>query len=104
MNCIDNECKNEYSHFGESYCALTKKEVPDNIDITECNNFAQAHTCINCKFSTFRVYETGTIDEVDYKCPFQNNEIIYQDLNPCSFHFSDVPECPIIDKFELIRQ
>lgn len=33
MNCIDNECKNEYSHFGESYCALTKKEVPDNIDI-----------------------------------------------------------------------
>ena len=25
MNCIDNECKNEYSYFGESYCTLTKK-------------------------------------------------------------------------------
>lgn len=31
MNCIDNECKNEYSYFGESYCALTKKEIPDDI-------------------------------------------------------------------------
>ena len=89
MNCIDNECKNEYSYFGESYCALTKKEIPDDL-------MNQMRSSV--------ILAGALSSRNNYKCPFQNNEIIYQDLNPCSFHFSDVPECPIIDKFELMQQ
>lgn len=95
MNCIDNECKNLYSYYGEWYCSLTKQEVPDGIDITECENFIQACTCINCKHSISTVYETGTIDDIEYRCPFQDKKLIYDDSNPYCQHFADVPECNI---------
>ena len=48
MNCIDNACVHLYSDFGEPYCKLTHEEIPDDIDITQCENFIQAHTCLNC--------------------------------------------------------
>ena len=38
-NCIDNECKHLYSDCGELYCDLTKEEIPEDIDITGCNNY-----------------------------------------------------------------
>lgn len=101
MNCIDNECKHLYSEMGEMFCELTHAEVPDNIDEIECKNFLQAHTCINCMHSKTTVYETGTIDDIEYRCPFQNNKLIYDDSNPMNSHYLDVPECNI-DKFENI--
>ena len=79
MNCIDNECKHLYSETGEMFCELTHAEVPDDIDEIECKNFLQAHTCINCMHSKITVYETGTIDDIEYRCPFQNNKLIYDD-------------------------
>ena len=99
MNCIDNECKHLYAYMCELYCSLTAEEVPDDIDIVQCNNFVQARTCINCKHSQLEVYETGTIDDIEYRCPFQNNKLIYDDMDVCNSHYADVPECNI-DKFE----
>lgn len=101
MNCIDNECKHTYSYLGETYCELTKQEIPDNIDIIQCENFVQARTCISCKYSISTVYETGTIDDIEYRCPFQDKKLIYDDIYVYNTHFSDVPECNI-DKFECI--
>lgn len=101
MNCIDDDCKNLYSYFGELYCKLTKQEMPDDIDVTQCENFIQARTCINCKHSLKTVYETGTIDDIEYRCPFQDKKLIYADSNPYNCHFANVPECNI-GKFEEI--
>ena len=95
MNCIDNECKHLYSYLGEYYCKLTKQEIPDDIDITQCNNFVQARTCINCIHSREIVYETGTIDDIEYRCRFQGEKVVYDDINPYYQHFADVPECNI---------
>lgn len=101
MNCIDNACVHLYSDFGESYCKLTHEEIPDDIDITQCENFIQAHTCLNCSCAKIRMYETGTIDDIEYRCPFQNNKLIYDDLNPYCTHYADVPECNVIERFKL---
>ena len=95
MNCIDNECRHLYSEFGELYCKLTEKEIPEDIDITQCENYIQAHTCIDCIHAKRIVYETGTIDDIEYRCPFQNNKMIYDDLNVYMTHYADVPECNI---------
>ena len=92
MNCIDNECK--HFHIWEK-CSLTGAEIPDDIDITQCSNFLQARTCINCIHSVPTVYETGTIDDIEYRCPFQSNKLIYDDSNVYNGHFADVPECNI---------
>ena len=93
MNCVDNECKYILSTYEGDYCTFTGTEVPD--EIAECDHFVQAHTCLNCKHSKLTIYETGTIDDIEYRCPFQNNKLIYDDLNAYNTHFADVPECNI---------
>lgn len=95
MNCIDNECRHLYSELGESFCELTHEEIPDDIDTTQCDNFIQAHTCIDCAHSKATVYEMGSIDDIEYRCQLQNNKLIYDDVNPNCFHYADVPECNI---------
>lgn len=100
MNCIDNECKHIlHTYDCESYCTFMQKEVPEDIDITQCDNFVQAKTCINCKHSKITVYETGIIDDIEYRCPFQNNKLIYDDSDVYNSHYADVPECNV-GKFE----
>lgn len=99
MNCIDNECRHLYAEMGEWYCELTQQEVPDDIDVTQCKNYLQAHTCLDCAHARITVYETGTIDDIEYRCPFQNNKMIYDDSNPGCRHYADVPECNI-NKFQ----
>ena len=99
MNCIDNNCRYLNSCPVEWFCELTHEEVPDDINVTQCDCFVQANTCIDCAHSKIHVYETGTIDDIEYRCPFQNNKLIYDDLNPCCRHYFDVPECGI-GKFE----
>lgn len=78
MNCIDNNCKNIYTICGEYYCAITHEEIPGFINVLDpneksgdCDNFVQAHTCLNCKHAKTAVYETGTIDDIEYRCPFK---------------------------------
>lgn len=104
MNCIDNACKYCYDNYKdwERYCQLTGKIIPDNIDETQCENFVQAKTCLDCKHSYYTIYETGTIDDIEYRCPFQNNKLIYDDSNVYNKHYPDIPECNI-DKFEPIE-
>ena len=99
MNCIDNECKHTYTEMGETYCSLTHEEIQDDIDQIQCENFVQARTCLNCKHSIQEIYETGTIDSIEYRCPFQGRKIIYDDLEPMNNHYNDIPECNI-DKWE----
>lgn len=96
MNCIDDECKYLLSDW---HCSLTNEEVPDDIDVTQCENYVQARTCINCVYSRITVYETGAIDDIEYRCPFQENKLIYDDLDVYNAHYADVPECNI-EKFE----
>ena len=100
MNCIDNECKYLLHTWDcEMYCSLLHQEVPDDIDLVQCENFKQAKTCLNCIHSIETVYETGTIDDIEYRCPFQNRKLIYDDLDVYNAHFADVHECNI-GKFE----
>ena len=103
-NCIDSPCKYCTYVFTESYddnyCIKKKCRVPDNIDETDCDSFELAKTCLDCKYSLPTTYETGTIDDIEYRCPYQNNEMIYDDLNPNVDHYSDIPECNV-GKFEL---
>lgn len=61
--------------------------------------FKLAKTCIDCKYRNATIYETGTIDDVEYRCPFQGNKLMYDDINPLVSHYSDVPECNV-EKFE----
>ena len=51
MNCIDNDCKYLFTQLGNWYCNIKRCEIPDDIDITQCDDFVQARTCINCKHS-----------------------------------------------------
>ena len=105
-NCIDSPCKfcsyGFDKSYGDPYCLLNKELVPDNIDETDCRDFKLAQTCIDCKHSIPQVYETGTIDDIEYRCPFQNNKLIYDDLNVGVTHYDDIPECNI-GKFEPIE-
>lgn len=103
MNCIDNECRHLSTGLVNGYydniCGLTGNAIPDDIDITQCKNFQQAHTCIDCIHSRITIYETGTIDDIEYRCPFQNNKMIYDDSDPGIRHYENVPECNI-EKFQ----
>lgn len=41
--------------------------------------------------------ETGTIDDIEYRCPFQENKLTYDDsIAPCYNHYYDVPECNVV--------
>lgn len=97
-NCIDRECKyatHTIEPYGDLYCSLQNKEVQDDIDITGCKQFKVAKNCLNCKHSIPTVYETGTIDDIEYRCPFQNNKLIYDDSCCEVTHNIDIPECNI---------
>lgn len=96
MNCIDNTCKYVYADYtGELFCSLTQSEVPEDIDIMQCYNFEMAKNCLTCRHARYTIYETGTIDDIEYRCPLQDNKLIYDDLEPYLEHHADIPECNI---------
>ena len=99
MNCLDNECRHQYVVLDDFYCKLTGKEIPEDIDVTQCKQYEQARTCINCAYGIPTVYETGTIDDIEYRCSLQNKKLMYDDSNPYYRHYADVPECNI-NKFK----
>lgn len=107
MNCWDNDCKylieGVQENWSSEYTCILNPDfiIPD--DDFDCPNCITAQNCLTCKHSLTRVYETGTIDDIEYRCPFQNNKVIYDDSNPMNCHHPDIPECPI-NKWELIEQ
>lgn len=94
MNCINNECIHTKSIIGDWICELDEN-YPDCImeDSFNCPNFIQARNCLSCKYSSQTVYETGTIDDIEYRCKLQDKKLIYDDSNPYNQHHSDIPEC-----------
>lgn len=94
MNCIDNECIHSKSIIGDWVCELDES-YPDCIidDDFDCPNFIQAKNCLSCKHSSQTVYETGTIDDIEYRCILQDKKMIYDDNDPYNQHHSDIPEC-----------
>ena len=94
MNCVDHPCKYRADTIDrDSYCSLHNCEVPDDVDQVGCKDFVLARTCLDCKHRLPTTYETGTIDDIEYRCPFQNRKLIYDDLNPFFNHYADIPEC-----------
>lgn len=80
---------------------LTDDEL-DNCEYKKCPLFEEMKSCPNCVHSKSIVYETGTIDCIDYYCLLQNNKLIYSDVSPMIIHYADFPQCNI-NQFESIK-
>lgn len=97
-NCLEDFCKHcSYDPWNDSYECKLDYEIKDEWD---CPDFEMLERCDNCIHARITVYETGTIDQVDYKCALQDNKFIYSDVtgNP---YDPDFPECNI-GRFEVI--
>jgi hypothetical protein len=98
--CFDKECKYLIDTYCEqnkiwdnySFCNKHKKFIPDEIP---CSDYVKAQICSNCQFANTKVYETGTIDCIDYHCNLQNNKLIFSDTNWAINNNGNFPECPI---------
>ena len=93
-DCVN--CKHYTDALEETngFCTKLCREVA-SCQANSCKHFEQLTFCDTCKWANIRVYETGTIDSVDYRCILQNNKLIYSDLNPMRIHNADYPECEI---------
>lgn len=94
MKC-DTECKFMFEDTltDKFICTKFNKDVSDFEG--ECESFEELCFCSTCKHSRSTIYETGTIDDIEYRCQLQNNKLIYDDSSPYSLHNSDFPECSI---------
>jgi hypothetical protein len=98
LPCEDNDCayyKMDYQD--RTYCSKKNRFI-DN-ETGECEYFTPSQTCDLCKHSYMKVYETGSIDDIEYYCKLQNGKLIYDDLSPYMINFADFPKCNI-NKFE----
>lgn len=105
-NCIDSPCIYSnycFNPFNDFWCSLHNCEPPDNIDEIGCNDFELARTCLDCKHHIPTIYETETIDDIEYRCEFQGKKLIYDDTNCGMNHYANIPKCNI-DKFELLGE
>lgn len=89
----------------EFICTKQQKELTDeeldSCEYGKCVLFEELKACCNCKHSNVQIYETGTIDDIEYRCSLQNNKLIYDDSSFGLVHYADFPLCNI-DKFESI--
>ena len=99
MNCFD-DCKYYYdSYIDNGSCELKPDfKIPDN-DTFSCSDYIKAKNCLTCKHSSPTIYETGTIDWIEYRCNFEGNatwtdKVVYDDSEPMTYHHYDIPECP----------
>jgi hypothetical protein len=102
--CEDKECKfytqkylntdGVYDYYG--YCTKHRSLITD---VELCADYIKAEKCFNCKHSKTIVYETGTIDCIDYHCKLQNDKMLYSDSEWETDHYADFPDCNI-DKWE----
>ncbi len=84
----------------EYYCEKFKCETPDfyckeQEECFTCSAFERLKSCCNCKNCNPTIYETGTIDSIDYHCKLQDNKMMYSDTNAYNTHNFDFLECPI---------
>lgn len=100
--CINETCK----HFNQIYTQLNgiwdhhnycKKlnEYLDDKEILLCELYEPSMKCFNCKHGKEIIYETGTIDCIDYHCKLQDNKMIFSDSSWALFNYSDFPDCQI---------
>lgn len=100
VNCYDDNCK---YYFNTCYltdgCKLKPDfKIPDD-DTIPCSDYIEAKNCLTCKYSIPTVYETGTIDCIEYRCNFSGNvtwtdKVVYNDSEPMLRHHYDIPDCP----------
>ena len=100
VNCYDDNCK---YYFNTCYltdgCKLKPDfKIPDD-DTIPCPDYIEAKNCLTCKHSIPTVYETGTIDCIEYRCNFSGNvtwtdKVVYNDSEPMLQHHYDIPDCP----------
>ena len=98
--CYEKECKfytqiyekqnDIWEHY--AFCINHKKFI---LEEELCENYIKAEKCFNCKHRIEKVYETGTIDCVDYHCKLQNDKMIYSDIDWAISHYADFPDCNI---------
>lgn len=99
--CVDEECKyytelfekidEEWDYY--SFCTKGKTFIPYKNRI--CGIYTKARKCYNCNHSKSIVYETGTIDCIDYHCELQDDKMIYSDLNFSNSNYAEFPDCNI---------
>lgn len=93
----EEDCKYFKYDFGEDlyYCKIINQELSDELEeCINCPNFKPRQCCDDCSHALYKTYETGTIDEIDYFCSLQNNNLIYKDIN-LDIYAPNWPNCPI---------
>lgn len=92
FNCLD--CKHFKENFdGNDTCTANNSNVVD-YNPSLCPHFTKLQFCDTCTYANIVVYETGTIDEIVYRCTLQNNKVIYSDSSFIANN-SEYPECNI---------
>lgn len=100
-SCVDQQCKYYTEKFVakdgiwdyESFCTKQDKFIDYENEV--CSDYQQSQKCFNCKHRRTIVYETGTIDSIDYHCTLQEDKFIHSDLSWCQDNYADFPDCNI---------
>lgn len=97
MGCYECRYGKEKIPEDKLYCGKSCLEVSDEgyEDDFDCKDFEIFQSCSNCKHGRQIIYETGTIDDIEYRCKLQNNKLMYDDCSPFTLHNADFPICNI---------
>lgn len=100
MNCYNSDCIYQCENGEMEYvCKLNKSLVNPDEDF-ECVSFKQLLSCDTCKYSRVLVYETGTIDSIEYRCYADGRYgmFVFEDTEPYCSHPCDFPKCDLYEK------
>ena len=90
------DCKYLYEpHDGKYVCTKHNTNNPK----ATCDDFDKLKFCDTCTYSKSLVYETETIDCIDYRCMLQGYKCVYSDMSPMRLTNALYPEC-ILDMYE----
>lgn len=89
------ECHDVHNGVWDDYSFCTKHKKIIDCENEICSEYIKAKKCFNCKHSRKIIYETGTIDCIDYHCKLQDKKLMYSDCNWLDDHYADYPECNI---------
>lgn len=96
MNYTCSDCKYALEDYNDKmFCTKKKINITDAIhdEADKCKSFKKLEFCDTCQYCKSIVYETGTIDCIDYRCILQNNKFIYSNNNPMTCQNAKFPEC-----------
>jgi len=102
--CSDKECRYFIDKYDKqngiwefySFCKKQNNFIPDEIS---CEDYLESKLCYNCKNNTIKIYESGTIDSIDYHCKLQENKLIFSDIHCFVSNYGEFPDC-LINKWE----